>query len=144
MMCTLHILHLRIFNEHLIIYIRKYWDGHENSCPSNSSQNVRTLVDAEPQKTQRASILCPAGWKKGTHEPCSAKQERRALEHTRRVSSRSRSSFTVWSEDWWRRDDGWYMWHHHGGCIEDKLKLDGSMRWAVLDTAILALPFFFY
>jgi hypothetical protein len=79
-MCTLHILHLKIFN------------GHENSCPSNSSQNVRTLVDAEPQKTQRASILCSAGWKKGSHEPCSAKQERRALEHTRRVSSSGRLS----------------------------------------------------
>jgi hypothetical protein len=50
----------------------------------------------------------------------------------------------VWPEDWGRRDDGWCTWHHHGGCVGGKLKMDGSMRQAVSDPAILALPFSFY
>jgi hypothetical protein len=39
---------------------------------------------------------------------------------------------------------GWYQWHHHGVCIVDKLKTDGSMRWAALDPATLTLPFSMY
>jgi hypothetical protein len=50
----------------------------------------------------------------------------------------------VWPEDWRRRDDGWCMWHHRGGCVGGKLKLDGLMRWAASDPATLALPFSFY
>jgi hypothetical protein len=34
----------------------------------------------------------------------------------------------VWLEDWQRRDDGWCMWHHHGGYVRVKLKTDGPMR----------------
>jgi hypothetical protein len=30
-------------------------------------------------------------------------------------------------QNWWRRDGGWCTWHHHGGCVEMKLKTDGSM-----------------
>jgi hypothetical protein len=32
-------------------------------------------------------------------------------------------------------------WHHHRGCVEDKLKTDESMRWAMSDPATLTLPF---
>jgi hypothetical protein len=50
----------------------------------------------------------------------------------------------VWPEDWRRRDDGWCTWHHRGGCVGGKLKMDGSMRRAASDPATLALPFSFY
>jgi hypothetical protein len=43
-----------------------------------------------------------------------------------------------------RRDDGWCMWHHRGGCVELKLKTDGSMRWAASDPSTPTLPFFLY
>jgi hypothetical protein len=43
-----------------------------------------------------------------------------------------------------RHDYGWCTWHHHGGCVGGKLKLDGSMRRAASDPATLTLPFFFY
>jgi hypothetical protein len=39
---------------------------------------------------------------------------------------------------------GWCMRHHHGGCIDVKLKMDGSMRRAASDPATLTLPFSFY
>jgi hypothetical protein len=52
--------------------------------------------------------------------------------------------FPVWPEDWWRRDDGWCTWHHRGGCVGGKLKLDGSMQRAASDPATLALLFSFY
>jgi hypothetical protein len=50
----------------------------------------------------------------------------------------------VWPEDWRRRDDGWCTWHHRGGCVGSKLKMDGSMRRAASDPATLALSFSFY
>jgi hypothetical protein len=50
----------------------------------------------------------------------------------------------VWPEDWRRRDSGWCMWHHHGGCVGGKLKTDGSMRWATSDPATLPLSFLMY
>jgi hypothetical protein len=39
---------------------------------------------------------------------------------------------------------GWCTWHHHGGYVGGKLKMDGSMRRAASDPATLALPFSFY
>jgi hypothetical protein len=39
---------------------------------------------------------------------------------------------------------GWCMWHHHGGCVELKLKTDGSMRCATSDSSIPTLPFSLY
>jgi hypothetical protein len=39
---------------------------------------------------------------------------------------------------------GWYMWQHHRGCIELKLKTDGSIRRAVLDLSTLTLSFSVY
>jgi hypothetical protein len=36
------------------------------------------------------------------------------------------------------------MWHHRGGCVGGKLKVDGSMRRAVSDPATLPLPFSMY
>jgi hypothetical protein len=36
------------------------------------------------------------------------------------------------------------MWHHHGGCVDVKLKTDWSIRQAASDPATLALPFSFY
>jgi hypothetical protein len=39
---------------------------------------------------------------------------------------------------------GWCTWYYHGGCIEDKLKMDGSMRRVALDPATLALSFSLY
>jgi hypothetical protein len=50
----------------------------------------------------------------------------------------------VWPEDWQRHDDGWCTWHHRGGCVGGKLKMDGSMRWAALYPATIALTFSFY
>jgi hypothetical protein len=35
-------------------------------------------------------------------------------------------------------------WHHCRGCVEVKLKTDGSMRWATSDPATLALLFSLY
>jgi hypothetical protein len=52
--------------------------------------------------------------------------------------------FLVWPEDWRRRDDGWCTWHHRGGCVGGKLKMDRSMRWTASDPVTLALPFSFY
>jgi hypothetical protein len=34
------------------------------------------------------------------------------------------------------------MWHHHGGHVEVKAKIDGSMRWAASDSSTPTLPFF--
>jgi hypothetical protein len=39
---------------------------------------------------------------------------------------------------------GWCTWHHHGGCVETKLKIDGSMRQAPLDPATLTLSLSLY
>jgi hypothetical protein len=50
----------------------------------------------------------------------------------------------VWLEDWQRRDDGWCMWHHHGGCIGGMLKMDGSIRRAASNPATLPLLFLMY
>jgi hypothetical protein len=36
------------------------------------------------------------------------------------------------------------MWHHRGGCVGGKLKMDGSMRRAVSDPATLPLLFLMY
>jgi hypothetical protein len=36
------------------------------------------------------------------------------------------------------------MWYHRRGCVEDKLKADGSMQWAASDPDTLALSFFLY
>jgi hypothetical protein len=47
-------------------------------------------------------------------------------------------------QDWWRRDDGWCTWHYHEGCVESKLKTDGSMRRAVSNPATFTLPFSVY
>jgi hypothetical protein len=47
-------------------------------------------------------------------------------------------------KDWRRCDDGWCTWHHRGGCVGGKLKMDGSTRWATSDTATLPLPFLIY
>jgi hypothetical protein len=52
--------------------------------------------------------------------------------------------FPVWPEDWRRRDDEWCTWHHRGGCVRGKLKMDGSIRRAASDPATLGLPFSFY
>jgi hypothetical protein len=54
------------------------------------------------------------------------------------------ASKQVWPKNWRRRDYGWCTWHHHGGYVGGKLKLDGSMRRAASDPATLALSFFFY
>jgi hypothetical protein len=47
-------------------------------------------------------------------------------------------------QDWRSHDSGWCTWHHHGGCVESKLKMDESMRQAASDPATLALPVSFY
>jgi hypothetical protein len=47
-------------------------------------------------------------------------------------------------QNWRRCDDGWCTWHHHEGCVELKLKTDGSMQRALLDPATFALPFSLY
>jgi hypothetical protein len=52
--------------------------------------------------------------------------------------------FSVWPEDWRSRDDGWCTWHHHRGCVRDKLKTDGSIRRAASDPATIPLPFSMY
>jgi hypothetical protein len=39
---------------------------------------------------------------------------------------------------------GWCTWHHCGGCVDVKLKLDGSMLRDVSDPATIALPFSLY
>jgi hypothetical protein len=44
---------------------------------------------------------------------------------TRRDLAACLVSKQVWSEDWRRRDYGWCTWHHRGGCVGGKLKLDG-------------------
>jgi hypothetical protein len=49
-----------------------------------------------------------------------------------------------WKQVWRRRDDGWCTWHHPGGCVEGKLKMDGSMRRTASDPATLPLPFSMY
>jgi hypothetical protein len=68
----------------------------------------------------------------------------RSARDTRRDLAACLTWKQVWSEDWGRRDDGWCTWHHRGGCVGDKLKMDGSMRQAASDPTILALPFSFY
>jgi hypothetical protein len=50
----------------------------------------------------------------------------------------------VWPEDCRRCDDGWCTWHHRGGCIRGKLKIDGSIRRAASNPTILTLPFSLY
>jgi hypothetical protein len=52
--------------------------------------------------------------------------------------------FNILPQDWQRCNDGWCMRYHYGGCVESKLKTDGSIRWAASDPATLALPFSFY
>jgi hypothetical protein len=47
-------------------------------------------------------------------------------------------------QNWLRRDDEWWTWHHHGGCVKVKLKMNGSMRRAASDPATLILPFSLY
>jgi hypothetical protein len=61
-----------------------------------------------------------------------------------RVEASLARIFSVWPQDWWRHDDGWCTWHHYGGCIEDKLKTDRSMRQTASDPTTLALLFFLY
>jgi hypothetical protein len=51
----------------------------------------------------------------------------RSARDTRRDLAACLTSKQVWSEDWLRRDDGWCTWHHRGGCIGGKLKMNGSM-----------------
>jgi hypothetical protein len=63
---------------------------------------------------------------------------------TRRYLAACLTSKQVWPEDWRRRDDGWCTWHHRGGCVGGKLKMDGSMRRTTSDPTTLALPFSFY
>jgi hypothetical protein len=58
--------------------------------------------------------------------------------------SKSGLGFLVWPEDWRRCDDGWCTWHHHRGCVRDKLKTDGSMQRVASDPATLPLPFLMY
>jgi hypothetical protein len=41
----------------------------------------------------------------------------------------------------WR---GWCTLHHRVGCVEVKLKTDGSMRWVLSDSATIVLPFSMY
>jgi hypothetical protein len=36
------------------------------------------------------------------------------------------------------------MWHHCGGCVEDKLNMDGSMRQDTSDPVTLTLTFSLY
>jgi hypothetical protein len=38
----------------------------------------------------------------------------------------------------------WCTWHHRGGCIELKLKMDGPMRRVASDPSTLTLSFFMY
>jgi hypothetical protein len=47
-------------------------------------------------------------------------------------------------KDWRRHDDEWYTWYHRGGCVEDKLKTNGSMRQLVSNPATLTLLFLLY
>jgi hypothetical protein len=35
----------------------------------------------------------------------------------------------------------WWTWHHRGGHVEMKLKMDGSMRWATSHSSTPTLPF---
>jgi hypothetical protein len=41
----------------------------------------------------------------------------------------------------YKTDGGWCTWHHHGGCVRDKLKTDESIRRAASDPDILPLSF---
>jgi hypothetical protein len=41
----------------------------------------------------------------------------------------------------WR---GWCTWHYHGGHVEIKLKMDGSMQWVASDSSIPTLQFSLY
>jgi hypothetical protein len=68
----------------------------------------------------------------------------RSARDTRRDLAACLASKQVWHEDWRMRDYGWCTWHHRGGCVGEKLKLDGSMRQAASDPATFALPFSFY
>jgi hypothetical protein len=43
-----------------------------------------------------------------------------------------------------RHNGGWCTWHHHSGCIEIKLKMDGSMRRATSDPSTPKLMFSLY
>jgi hypothetical protein len=47
-------------------------------------------------------------------------------------------------QNWQRHDGGWCTWHHRGGCIAVKSKMNGSMRRATSDPATLALLFSLY
>jgi hypothetical protein len=38
----------------------------------------------------------------------------------------------------------WCIWHHHRGCVELKLKMDRSMRWAVSKSSTPTLLFSLY
>jgi hypothetical protein len=68
----------------------------------------------------------------------------RSVRDTRRDRAACLASKQVWPEDWQRRDYGWRTWHHRGGCVRGKLKLDGSMQRAASDPATLALSYSFY
>jgi hypothetical protein len=50
----------------------------------------------------------------------------------------------VWLQDWRMRDDGWCRWHHHGDCVELKMKMDGSMRRVASDSSTLKSLFSMY
>jgi hypothetical protein len=44
-------------------------------------------------------------------------------------------------QNWRRSDDGWCTWHHHGGHVKMKPKMDGLMQWATLESSTPTLPF---
>jgi hypothetical protein len=44
-------------------------------------------------------------------------------------------------QNWRRSNDGWFMWHHHGGDVKMKSKTDGSMRQAASDPSTPNLSF---
>jgi hypothetical protein len=50
----------------------------------------------------------------------------------------------VWPKVWRRRDDGWCTWHHSGGYVGGKLKMDGLMRRTASDPSTLPLSFSMY
>jgi hypothetical protein len=52
--------------------------------------------------------------------------------------------FSVWPQDWRRHNGEWCTWHHHGGCVESKLKMDGSTQWAASETSIPESSFSMY
>jgi hypothetical protein len=45
-------------------------------------------------------------------------------------------------QDWRSHDGGWCMWYHHGDCVESKLKMNGSIRWAASVPSTPESPFF--